>query len=296
MVSSYRKLRNGPHPPPVAIARCPYPRFLPKQALIRVLPEIEHNNHATIYKGSVQDSNLLGPYLRGCSAIFMVLSSNVNEPRFRAGQDADTAVIKVRRDLHPAAPSKIILLSSAALEDSLSRKTLSLLRQVLHLSASHVYRDLVETEKLLRAEQDWLKTLFVKPGALSVDKQRGRGLYSVELDNLVSHLDSAAAMIQVADDTTGSYNMKNVGVINAKRRCQISHGNTIVYQVSRDVLIGDTNEVITPRGMKDIGHFSGVTGRDVGLDQHERVGVSEAAGSAFLSVSIFVASRKAKPA
>ncbi|KAG5980250.1 hypothetical protein E4U55_004230 [Claviceps digitariae] len=195
-----------------------------KPKLLRLVPEIEHNNQVNIYQGSIQDADLLTSCLRGRTAIFMVLSSNVNEPGFRAGQDANAAVIKVLRDLYltkkgsgaltSAAPPRIVLLSSASIDETLSQKTPSLLRHVLHLSASNVYNDLVETEKLLRAEQDWLTTVFVKPGALSVDKQRGHAVSFVESDNPVSYLDLAAAMLQVADDTTGKYDMKNVGVTN----------------------------------------------------------------------------------
>ncbi|KAG6016309.1 hypothetical protein E4U43_003918 [Claviceps pusilla] len=206
-----------------------------KSKLIRLVPEIEHRNHVTIYQGSVQDTELLTPCLRGRSAIFMVLSSNINEPGFRAGQDANAAVVEVLRYLHRSngaqlaatAPPRIILLSSATLDDTLSQKTPSLLRQVLHLSASHVYNDLVETEKLLRAEQDWLTTVFVKPGALSVDKQRGHALSFVESENPVSYLDLAAAMLEVADDTTGKYDMKNVGVINTNGAASFPTGTPL---------------------------------------------------------------------
>ncbi|KAG6007657.1 hypothetical protein E4U21_005738 [Claviceps maximensis] len=215
-----------------------------KPKLIRLLPEIEHSNHVTIYQGSVQDTNLLTSCLRGRNAIFMVLSSNVNEPGFRAGQDATAAVIEVLRKLFQpkdalpaaaapaaapavAAPPRIILLSSATLDDALSQTTPYLLRQVLHLSASQIYNDLVETEKLLRVEQGWLKTVFVKPGALSVDEQRGCALSLVHSDNPVSYLDLASAMIQVADDTTGQYDMKNVGVINTNGAARFPRGTPL---------------------------------------------------------------------
>ncbi|KAG6293064.1 hypothetical protein E4U46_007985 [Claviceps purpurea] len=204
-----------------------------KPKLIGLLPEIEKSDRVTVYQGSINDTDLLTACLRGRRAVFMVLSSNINEPGFRVGRDANKAVIEVLRTLHredsgsTGPPPKIILLSSATIDDTLSRKTPYLLRQILHMSASHIYNDLVATEKLLRAEQEWLTTVFVKPGALSVDEQRGHALSFVESDNPVSYLDLAAAMIEAADDMTDKYDMKNIGVVNTNGAARFPTGTPL---------------------------------------------------------------------
>ncbi|KAG6027019.1 hypothetical protein E4U41_001079 [Claviceps citrina] len=201
-----------------------------KAKLLGLLPAIATSGQVTVYEGGIHDEVLLRSCLRGCRAVFMALSTNVNEPGFRAGRDANAAVIRVlgqlRHDEGAPVP-KIVLLSSSTLDETLSKKTPYLLRRILHMSASHVYRDLEEAEKLLRNEQDWLVTVFVKPGALSVDEQRGHALSLVESDNPVSYLDLAAAMLEVADDTTGKYDMKNVGVVNANGAARFPTGTPL---------------------------------------------------------------------
>ncbi|OBT87843.1 hypothetical protein VE02_02104 [Pseudogymnoascus sp. 03VT05] len=87
-----------------------------------------------------------------------------------------------------------------------------LIRQILLRSASQVYKDLELTGKLLRAQQDWLQTVFIKPGGLSVDMQRGHALSLVEEKNPLSYFDLAAGMIEAADDSEGKGTCKNVGV------------------------------------------------------------------------------------
>lgn len=82
-------------------------------------------------------------------------------------------------------------------------------------AASFIYDDLKVAERSLRAEEDWVTTIFIKPGGLANDKQRGHKLSLDEQDSFVSYLDLAAAMVETADDTEGRYDMKNVSVVNA---------------------------------------------------------------------------------
>ncbi|EAU31628.1 conserved hypothetical protein [Aspergillus terreus NIH2624] len=109
---------------------------------------------------------------------------------------------------------KLVLLSSATLDEQLSRATPALIRWILLRSASHVYRDLVETEAFLRAQGDWVSTVFIKPGGLSLDVQRGHALSLTEEKSPLSYADLAAAMIEAATDPDGRWDMRNVGVIS----------------------------------------------------------------------------------
>src|SRR6202020_245216 len=100
---------------------------------------------------------------------------------------------------------KLVLLSSATIDYHLSRKMAWLFRRILLTAASSVYNDLRRTEEVLRAQGKTVTTIFIKPGGLSVDKQRGHKLdFDVE-DTFVSYLDLAAAMIEAADDPDGRY-------------------------------------------------------------------------------------------
>lgn len=84
-------------------------------------------------------------------------------------------------------------------------------------AASHVYQDLRVTEALLRSNESWVDTIYIKPGGLSVDMSRGHQLTLDEEDSFLSYLDLSAGMIEAVEDEEGRYNGRNVGVVNAKR-------------------------------------------------------------------------------
>lgn len=193
-----------------------------KDKLLRLLPGIEAGGQVEITEGGVQDEQLLASCIRDCRAIFMVISTNDNIPGCRLSQDNAAAVIRALRSLHQA--PKVVILSSATVDDHLSRHIPFLLRQILLRSASHVYNDLREAEMLLRAQQDWLTVIYMKPGALSVDRQRGHALSLSEEDSPLSYLDLAAAMIEAVDDEEGRYEMRNVSVVNTNGRAKFPRG------------------------------------------------------------------------
>lgn len=198
--------------------------------LMRLVPEVAHapTDRLDIFEGSIHDIPLLTSCIRDCQAIFLVVSTNNNVPGLRVGQDTAASVIHALEQLRAKDDlkqiPKLVLLSSATIDDQLSRKTPALLRRVLFMSASNVYRDLQEAEKILRAQQSWVSTVFVKPGALSVDKQRGHALSLTEEESPVSYLDLAAAMIEAADDEDGRYEGRNVGVVNTGGRASFPTG------------------------------------------------------------------------
>ncbi len=59
-----------------------------------------------------------------------------------------------------------------------------------------------------------VKTVFIKPGGLSVDVQRGHQLDLDHDESFVSYLDLSAGMIEAADDQEGRFEMRNVSVVN----------------------------------------------------------------------------------
>lgn len=198
--------------------------------LSRLLPDIESSGRVTVFEGSIQDLQLLISCVRDCRAIFLVVSTNDNIPGCRVGQEITIRLISALEGLKQvegAKKPKLVLLSSATIDDTLTRNTPYMLRKILLLSASNVYNDLMETEKLLRAQEGWLTTIYFKPGALSVDKQRGHALSLAQADNPVSYLDLAAAMVEAADDTEGRYDMRNLGVVNTNGAAKFPAGTPL---------------------------------------------------------------------
>lgn len=200
-----------------------------RSKLLRLLPDIKEGGRVTIFEGSIQDTELLTACVSHCRAVFLVTSINDNIPGCHVAQDTAAAVIQAlqgRKAQGGATPTlpRLILLSSATVDDHLSRHMPSLLRMILSRSASHVYRDLIESEKLLRGQEDWLKTIYVKPGALSVDIQRGHALSLTDEDGPLSYLDLAAAMIEAAEDEQGRYDGKNVSVVNTNGKAKFPMG------------------------------------------------------------------------
>lgn len=108
----------------------------------------------------------------------------------------------------------ILLLSSAIVDDYLSRTLPWWFRPIMLPAASHVYEDLRQTESFLRKHGDLATTIFIKPSGLSIDKQRGHRISLDDQQAFVSYLDLAAAMIEAANSPDGLYDMKNLSVIN----------------------------------------------------------------------------------
>jgi putative NADH-flavin reductase len=190
-----------------------------KTKLIQNFPGIQEDKRVAIFEGSIHDRALLTTCVRGCRAIFLCISTNDNIPNCNLSQASAVAIVQTLKDLGYNSTSatmekapKLLLLSSGTIEHAFSAHLPSVLHWILLRSASHVYHDLVEAEKLLRAEESWLTTIYVKPGALSVDKKRGYELSLTEQHSPISYLDLAAGMIELADETNGRWDFRNVSV------------------------------------------------------------------------------------
>ena len=183
------------------------------------VPQVDGNKRVQVYEGSIYDIDLLAECVRDTRAIFHVVSTNDNVPGYNLGFDTAKSIIsaleKIKFTLQPAMKMpKIVLLSSATIDDHLSRHIPWWFRPILRTSASNVYEDLRRTEFFLRAQQDLVCTIFIKPGGLSVDVQRGHQLNLDHDESFISYLDLAAAMIEAADNPENHFDMKNVSVVN----------------------------------------------------------------------------------
>ena len=208
-----------------------------KTKLIQKTPQVATNKRVQIYQGSIYDIDLLADCIRGTRAIFHVVATNDNVPGCNVGLETAKNIVSALEKLKTASrnegsspdvpPPKIILLSSGTIDDHLSRHEPWWLRSILLTSASHVYADLRRTEAYLRAEQDVVKTVFIKPGGLSVDVQRGHQLDLDHDESFVSYLDLAAGMIEAADDQEGRFEMRNVSVVNKNGAARFPKGTPL---------------------------------------------------------------------
>lgn len=193
-----------------------------KAKLRRLIPQIVDSKQVQVFEGSIYDVELMVDCVRGTKAVFLVVTTNDNIPGCRVSQDSATTVIqalqKIKAESGPGLKlPKLVLLSSATIDDHLSRDMPSWFRPIMLAAASHVYADLQRTEEYLRSHSDWASTIFIKPAGLSPDVSRGHRLTLDEEESFISYLDLSAGMIEAADDQEGRYDGRNVSVVNQKR-------------------------------------------------------------------------------
>jgi putative NADH-flavin reductase len=187
--------------------------------LLNRLPDLKDGGRVNIFEGSIDDQDLMMSCLRGCRAVFLCVSTNDNKPGCCMAQNTAKAVIDALRAIRAEDSTtklpKLVLLSSGTVDVQFRRNMPSLLLWVLLRSASNVYNDIWEAEKLLRDQEAWLTSVYIKPAMLSVDVQRGHKLDMKDQDeNPISYLDLAAGMIEAADDEGGLYDGMDVSVVN----------------------------------------------------------------------------------
>jgi hypothetical protein len=190
--------------------------------LQRLIPEVVDNKNVQIFQGSIYDVELMADCVRGTKAVFLVVTTNDNVPGCRVSRDCASTVIqafqKIKVEAGPGLKlPKLVLLSSATIDDHLARHMPGWFRPIMLAAASHVYEDLRLTEVFLRSHADWISTIFIKPAGLSLDVSRGHRLTLDEEESFISYLDLSAGMIEAAGDEEGRYDGRNVGVVNAER-------------------------------------------------------------------------------
>ncbi|CRG89872.1 hypothetical protein PISL3812_06911 [Talaromyces islandicus] len=203
-----------------------------RSKLLRSFPELKDGAQGNIFEGNIFDVELLRACIRGCRAVFLVVTTNDNVPGCSLAKDTATSVIEALQSIRDSAKKegrieplpKLILLSSATIDEQFSRHVPYVLRQILYRSASYVYKDLLETEELLKQQEDWLTSIYFKPGALSIDIQRGHAVSLTDETSPLSYLDLAAAMIEAADDEDGLYKNKSVSVVNTNGNAKFPSG------------------------------------------------------------------------
>lgn len=186
-----------------------------KSKLEKMSPQAVSKPNVKIFEGSLDDASLLADCMNGTTAVFLTVAVSLNIPGTTIAWDTAHSVVSALQQLRKAKPQvklpRLIVLSSAAIDDHLARDMPRIARTFLLWSESYIYGDLQITERYLREQQDWVSTIFVKPGALTKDIQRGHKL-SLDLPGpIVSFPDLAAGMIEIAE--SDAYDMKNVTVV-----------------------------------------------------------------------------------
>ncbi|KAI3545143.1 hypothetical protein CABS01_11805 [Colletotrichum abscissum] len=164
-----------------------------KNKLLKAAPYVLDSKRVEVFEGSIHDVELLAQCIQGAKAVFHVVSTNTNVPDCHVGLDTAKGIVDALKMIEAASWSrdvaqgeklpKIVLLSSATIDDHLSQHTPLWLRAILLRSASNVYEDLRQTEAFLRMHGDRITTIFIKPGGLSVDKQRERNFNIVRFES-----------------------------------------------------------------------------------------------------------------
>ena len=198
-----------------------------KDKLFGLAPEVFNSTRVEIFAGSILDVDLFAKAMHGSSAVFLAASTNDNIPGCHISQDLAQTVIKALQKIKSADKAvkmpRLALLSSATIDPWLSRKS-PWINAIVGRSAWHVYRDLELAEAFLRQHENWVSCIYIKPGGLSVDVQRGHRLTLDAEESFVSYLDIAAGMIEAVNDKDGQWDGKNVAVVNAKSKAKFPPG------------------------------------------------------------------------
>ncbi|KAK5682252.1 hypothetical protein LTS10_005378 [Elasticomyces elasticus] len=189
-----------------------------KAKLYRTIPGIEKDSKFEVYEGSITDIDVLTDCIRDTRSVFLAVAENTNKPGCTIAQDTATSVLAALERLRHEKPGcelpLLIVLSSSSISEKLSRDLPKLLHSFLMKGASYIYDDLRKAESLLRAQETWgVKTVFIKPGGLVHDAQKGHELSTERQQTFLGFLDLAAGMVEVADAKKGTWDMQDVSVV-----------------------------------------------------------------------------------
>jgi putative NADH-flavin reductase len=186
-----------------------------KAKLQRLQPAVVANPKVKVFEGSLDDMVLIRDCVSNTHAAFLAVAVSGNVPGNTIAQDTARVVIAALKELRDTQPSlklpRLVILSAVPTEPAFTKGMPAFALAMLMRAESNVYNDLIAAEIIFRKEQDWLSVTFVKPGALTIDGQKGHALTMEAPKGVVSFLDLAAAMVEVAD-SGDVYDWKSVSV------------------------------------------------------------------------------------
>lgn len=94
----------------------------------------------------------------------------------------------------------------------------------LYLADSYVYADLERAEAYYKLHRTWCTVIFVQPGGLTHDEQRGHAVSLDREKTFLSFLDLGAGMLDIARDAENGekYDWKGVSVIPTSHDVKMS--------------------------------------------------------------------------
>jgi putative NADH-flavin reductase len=178
-------------------------------------PNVVTSPNVQVFEGSLSNQETIRDCIKHTHAVFLAVAVSGNVPGNTIARDTARVVIAALKESRDSNATiklpKLIVLSAAAIEPAFNKDIPTLALNLLLCAESNIYNDLIAAESLLRNEQSWLSVTFVKPGALTIDTQKGHRLTMQSPKGVVSFMDLAAAMVEVAD-AGDEYEWKAVSV------------------------------------------------------------------------------------
>lgn len=178
-------------------------------------PTLSSSSKIHIFEGDISDIPTLKNCITNTHAVFLTVAVTENCPGTSISLDTARAVIDALQSLRDKDPTfrppRLVILSSASLDNKFWRGVPAFVHNLMYAANSHIYDDLARAEAFLRKYEDWLDMTFVMPGGLAHDVQRGHALSGEKQQTFISFLDLAAGMIEVAGGD-GEWHGKHVSV------------------------------------------------------------------------------------
>lgn len=194
-----------------------------RSKLLSQKPELDSHSSVKIFTGSSTDPASLVPCLKGTDAVFACAAVNANAPGTSIALDTAHALIASLTEIHDDDPEArlpaIVVLSSASVNEHLSRAMPSFVHGLILRAAGHIYADLRKAEAYYRAHDELAKVVFVQPGGLVHDSPKRHVLSTENAETPLSFLDLAAGMIEIAEKVSedGTYAWEGVAVNPAQK-------------------------------------------------------------------------------
>ncbi len=180
-------------------------------------PHLSTNPQIRVFEGSISDAPTLSQCLANTKVAFLAVATTDNKPGVSISLDTAHAVVSALQGLRHEDPGfkppRLIVLSSASLDAKFWRGVPEFVHKVMYAANFYIYEDLARAEEYLREQGDWLDVVFVMPGGLTHDVQRGHKLSTEKQQTFISFLDLAGGMIEVGDAEGGRREGGHVSVV-----------------------------------------------------------------------------------
>ena len=188
-----------------------------KARLHKLAPQHSNNENLHVFEGALTNIDVVANCISNTSAVLCVLGATENDYGIHIGQDAAHSIVAACCQLRTREPScklpKIAFLTSASINPYLCRDMPTIGRWAIHTGFSYLYEDLEHAEAYLRLHKSWLDVIFIQPGGLVQDTQKGHALSLDRQQTFLSYPDLAAGIIEAATAGGDQYSWKGVSVV-----------------------------------------------------------------------------------